>query len=188
MVRFRPLAVSTRLLASPTIGLGARVRSSGVAPAPSPDSVPDVRRDLVDGLSANGAFSSDEKIELCGDLDACSPCFAARAAGRFGARKGGSESAAETGALSSRRCHGSSGTRLGRIRPLGCDAATTDEPSICCDANAAAAARCGSGSNAAFEGWVSDDIPFWFEVVASLGRRRTSTVNDGTARLNVVLA
>jgi hypothetical protein len=30
--------------------------------------------------------------------------------------------------------------------------------------------------------------PSGFEVVASLGRRRTSTVNEGTARLNVVLA
>src|SRR5271166_6857075 len=36
-------------------------------------------------------------------------------------------------------------------------------------------------------GLVSDDRTFGLEVVASLDRRRTSTVNDGTARLNVVL-
>jgi hypothetical protein len=144
---------------------------------------------LLDDLSANGAFSSDEKLELHGDLDACSPCFAARTDGRFGTRGGGSDSAVDTRASSHRRSRGSSGTRLGRIRPVGRDVATsTGEGSVFCASNAAAAARCDSGSNAVFEGWVSDDCAFWFEVVASLGRRRTSTVNDGTARLNVVLA
>ena len=44
-----------------------------------------------------------------------------------------------------------------------------------------------SRSNAACGGLVSDDCKFGLGVVASLGRRRTSTVNDGTARLNVVL-
>jgi hypothetical protein len=38
------------------------------------------------------------------------------------------------------------------------------------------------------EGLVSDDCTSGFEVVASLGRRRTSTVNEGIPRLNVVLA
>ena len=142
---------------------------------------------MLDDLSANGAFSSDEKLELHGDLDACSPCFAARTDGRFGTR--GGNSAVDTRASSHRRSRGSSGTRLGRIRPVGRDVATsTGEGSVFCASNAAAAARCDSGSNAVFEGWVSDDCAFWFEVVASLGRRRTSTVNEGTARLNVVLA
>jgi hypothetical protein len=144
---------------------------------------------LVDDLSNNGAFSSDEKLDLHGDLAACSPCFAARTDGRFGTRGGGSDSAVDTRASSRRRSRGSSGTRLGRIRPVGRDVATsTGEGSVFCASNAAAAARCDSGSNAAFEGWVSDDCAFGFEVVASLGRRRTSTVNDGTTRLNVALA
>ena len=34
---------------------------------------------------------------------------------------------------------------------------------------------------------VSDNCKSWLELVASLGRRRTSTVNDGTARLNEAL-
>jgi hypothetical protein len=53
--------------------------------------------------------------------------------------------------------------------------------------NAPAAARCDSLSNATCGDLVSEDCTFGLEVVASLDRRRTSTVNDGTARLNVVL-
>ena len=95
----------------------------------------------------------------------------------------GSKSAADTGASSYRRCRCSSGRRLGRIRRVGSDAATsTGERSIFFAPNAAAAARCDSRSNAACGRLVSDDCASGFEVVASLGRRRTSTVNEGTAQ------
>ena len=93
------------------------------------------------------------------------------------------------GTSSSKRCCGSRGTRLGRIRPVGCDAATstTGKRFAPCAPNAATAARCDARSNAAGAGLVADDGAFGFEVVASLGRRRTSTVNEGTTRLNLVL-
>jgi hypothetical protein len=55
-------------------------------------------------------------------------------------------------------------------------------------ANAAAATRCDSRSNAACGGLVSGDCASGFDAAASLGRPRTSIVNEGTARLNVVLA
>ena len=143
---------------------------------------------MVDNLSpANGGFLSDENLGFRGDLDAWSPCFRARTDGRFGVREGRSESVAGTGASSSRRCRGSSGTRLGRIRPRGRDGApSTGERSIFAP-NAAAAAPDDSRSNAACAGLVSDDCTSGFEVVASLGRRRTSTVNEGIARLTIVL-
>jgi hypothetical protein len=54
--------------------------------------------------------------------------------------------------------------------------------------NTAAAARSDARSNPAGADLVSDDCTSGFEVVASLGRRRTSTVNEGIARLNIVLA
>jgi hypothetical protein len=41
----------------------------GEAPAPSSDGTLAVRRDLVDSLSANGAFASDEKLEFRGNVD-----------------------------------------------------------------------------------------------------------------------
>ena len=44
-----------------------------------------------------------------------------------------------------------------------------------------------SRSNATCGGFVSEDCTFGLDVAASLERRRTSIVNDGTARLNVVL-
>ena len=44
-----------------------------------------------------------------------------------------------------------------------------------------------SRSNATCGGFVSEDCTFGLDVAASLDRRRTSIVNDGTARLNVVL-
>lgn len=121
-------------------------------------------------------------------MDACSHCRCARTDGRSGVREGGSRSAASAGASSSRRCRSSSGSRLGRIRPLGCNAATsTGEASSFLAPNVAAAARCDALLNAACGGLVSDNCASGLAVVASLGRRRTSTVNEGTARLNVVL-
>ena len=102
--------------------------------------------------------------------------------GRFGAREGGSDSAAVGAA-----CSDSSGTRLGRIRPLGGDAAATGDGSTFLASKAAAATRYDSRSNPACRDLISDDCTCGFEVIASLGRRRTSTVKEGTARLNVVL-
>ena len=82
----------------------------------------------------------------------------------------------------------SSGTRLGRIRPFGVDAtATGGDGSTFFASNAGAATQCDARSNPACGDLVSDDCASGFDVVASLGRRRTSTVNEGTARLNVVL-
>ena len=103
------------------------------------------------------------------------------------AREGGADSAGVGAASRSVRRNGSSGTRLGRIRPFGDDATSTGDGSTSFASKAAAATRCGSRSNPACGDLVSDDCASGFEVVASLGRRRTSTVNEGTARLNVVL-
>jgi hypothetical protein len=66
----RPLPLSAKPRESPPIGLGAPVGSLGVAPGSSLDYTLDVRGDLVDDLSDKGAFSSDEKLEFRGDLDA----------------------------------------------------------------------------------------------------------------------
>ena len=81
----------------------------------------------------------------------------------------------------------SSGTRLGRIRPFGVDATSTRDGSAFLARNGAAEARCGSRSNRACVDLVSDDCASGFDAVASLGRRRTSTMNEGTARLTVFL-
>jgi hypothetical protein len=142
---------------------------------------------LVDSLSANGACSSDEKLEFRGDFDACSFLFDVRTAGRFGGREGGSESAADTGASSS-RCRGSSGTRLGRIRPFEADATATGDGSAFCAPDVAAATGGDSRLSPARGGLLSRDSASGLNVVARLDRRRTSTVNEGNARLNVVLA
>jgi hypothetical protein len=107
--------------------------------------------------------------------------------GRFGAREGGADSAGVGAASRSRRRSDSSETRLGRIRPFGGDATSTGDGSAFLAPNAAADARRHSRSNPACGDLVSDDSASGFELVASLGRRRTSTVNEGTARLNVVL-
>ena len=88
--------------------------------------------------------------------------------------------------LGSRRLSGSAATRLGRIRPFGAEASTGDWAAFFAPI-AAASARCDSRSNAAGGGLVSSDCTVGLEAAASLGRRRTSTVNDGTMRLNVVL-
>ena len=106
---------------------------------------------------------------------------------RFGAREGGSNSAVVSAESRSGRRNDSSGTRLGRIRPLGDDSTSTGDGSTFFASKAAAATRCDSRSNPACGDLVSDNCTCGFEVIASLGRRRTSTVNEGTARLNVVL-
>ena len=85
------------------------------------------------------------------------------------------------------RSNDSSGTRLGRIRPFGVDATSIGDGSTSLAPNAAAKGRCDARSNPASGDLVSDDCASGFGAVASLGRRRTSTVNEGTARLNVVL-
>jgi len=132
---------------------------------------------------------ADETFEFRGDLDVWSLPFNVRTDGRFGAREGGANSAADTGASGSGRHNDSSGTRLGRIWPLGDDAATsTGDGSTFFASSAAAATRCDSRSNTPGGRLVSDDCASGLNVVASLGRRRTSTVNEGTARLNDVLA
>jgi hypothetical protein len=61
MVRLRPFALSPTPPESPTTWPGAVVANLSDTPAPSSD--------LVDDLSANGAFSSDEKLEFRGNLD-----------------------------------------------------------------------------------------------------------------------
>jgi hypothetical protein len=142
---------------------------------------------LVDDLSANSAFSSDEKLEFRGNFDACPLPFDVRTDGRFGTRERGADSAGVGAASRSMRRNDSSRTRLGRIRPLGVDDTPTRDGSAASMPNAAAKARCDPRS-AACGGLVSDDCASGFDAVASLGRRRTSTVNEGTARLNVVLA
>ena len=70
MVRFRPFALSAGPRESPTTWLGAVIAMLVEAPTPSSDCTRDVRRDAVDDLSANGAFSSDEKLEFRGILGA----------------------------------------------------------------------------------------------------------------------
>jgi len=113
--------------------------------------------------------------------------FNFRTNGRFGAREGGSDSAVVSAASRSGRRKGSSGTRLGRIRPFGDDATSVGDGSAFFTPNAAAKARSNSRSNPACGDLDSDDCASEIDVAASLGRRRTSTVNEGTARLNVVL-
>jgi hypothetical protein len=142
---------------------------------------------VVDVLSATGAFSSDDNLECGGNFDARSLPFDVRAGGRFGACEGGSNSAVVSAASRSVRRNDSSGTRLGRIRPFGDDATSVGDGSAFFASKAAAATPCDARSNPACGNLVSDDCASGFDVVASLGRRRTSTVNKGTARLNVVL-
>ena len=73
------------------------------------------------------------------------------------------------------------------MRPFGDDATSVGGGSACFAANAVAATRCDARSNPARGDWISDDGASGFDLVARFGRRRTSTVNEGTARLNVVL-
>jgi len=162
----------------PTTWLCSVVASLSETLAPSSDFTLNVWRDAVDNLSANGALSPDEKVEF----DVWSLPFDARADGRFGAREGGSDSAVVSATSRSGRRNGSSGTRLGRIRPFGDDTTSVGDGSTFFTPDAAAEARCDSRSNAPCGGLVSDDCAFGFDE-ASLGRRRTSTVNEGTARL-----
>ena len=74
------------------------------------------------------------------------------------------------------------------MRHLGCDGATSTGELSMFAPNAAAAARCDARSNAACGGLLWDGCAPGFEVIGSLGRRRTSTVNEGTARLIVLVA
>jgi hypothetical protein len=106
---------------------------------------------------------------------------------RFGAHEGESNSAVVSAASRSGRRNDSSGTRLGRIRPFGDHATSTGDGSTFFASNAAAATRCDARSNPACGDLASDDCASGFDAVARLGRRRTSTVNEGTARLNVAL-
>ena len=62
-------ALSARPPESPTTCLGAVVGSLGETPAPSSDGTLAVWCDVVDTLSANGAFSSDETPEFRGNFD-----------------------------------------------------------------------------------------------------------------------
>ena len=98
--------------------------------------------------------------------------------------EGGADSASVGAASRSIRRNGSSGTRQGRIRPLGADATSTGDGSTSAP-NATAEAPCDFRSNSACGDPVSDDGARGPNVVASLGRHRISTVNEGTARLNV---
>ena len=73
------------------------------------------------------------------------------------------------------------------MRPFGVDAATVGDGSTFFVSNAGAATQCDARSNPARGDLASDNGPSGFDVVARFGRRRTSTVNEGTARLNVIL-
>ena len=73
------------------------------------------------------------------------------------------------------------------MRPGAEDATSGGDGSTCFASNAAAKGRCDARSNPACGDLVSDDRASGFDVVARFGRRRTSTVNEGTARLNVLL-
>ena len=142
---------------------------------------------MADNRSPSGMLSADEH-PVRGGLDVWALPFRGRTDGRLSGIEVGPDSAADKEASRSRRPSGLSATRLGRIRPFGYDAATsTSGCSTFFASNAAAAARWDSRSKAAREGLVSDDCTLGLEGVGSLGRRRTSTMNGGTARLNVVL-
>jgi len=105
---------------------------------------------------------------------------------RFVAR--GVSSGSSTESPRSERVAASSTTRLGRIRPLGgAGAASARGRSGSFDSNTASAARCVSRSNADRTGAVSNRRPFALELEERLGCRRTSTVNEGVLRLNLVL-
>jgi len=161
------------------------VGSLGGTPIPSSERALLGWRDAVDNSSASGMLAGEDS-ELRGGLNVWALSFIGRTDGRFGALEVGSDSVADNAASRSRRASGSSATRLGRIRPFG--AGTSREGwSVFFAPIAAASAGCDSGSNATGGGLVSSDRTFGLEVAASLGRRRTSTVNDGTVRLNVVL-
>ena len=180
-------ALSVRPRVSPTPCLGARVRSFGEAPALSSDCMRDIRRDAVNNPSApstTGSLSSRETLEFRGNFDAWSFLFDVRTDDGLGAGEGGADSASVGAASRSTRRNGSSGTRLGRIRPLGADATSTGDGSTS-PPNATAEAPCDFRSNPTCGDLVSDDGARGPNVVASLGRRRISTVNEGTARLNV---
>ena len=112
--------------------------------------------------------------------------FTSRTDGRFGAVEAGIDSVADNEASRSGRLSGSSATRLGRIRPFGAETSTGGWAAFFAPI-AAASAGCDSRSNAAGGLFVSSDCTVGLEAAASLGRRRTSTVNDGTMRLNVAL-
>ena len=68
------------------------------------------------------AVRSDEASELRGALDVCSLSFRARTNGAFRARDFGFDVAVDNSPWS-RPTGGISGTRLSRIRRVGCDAA-----------------------------------------------------------------
>ena len=67
---------------------------------PSSDYTRDVRQDLADGLLANGAFSSDEKLEFAA-IWRLDPLALAPASQDVALANGGSEFAADTGASTS---------------------------------------------------------------------------------------
>ncbi len=162
-IRFA-FALSARPREFPTTCLGARVGSFGEAPALSSDCTRDIRRDAVNSPSApsaTGSLSSRETLEFRGNFDAWSFLFDVRTDdGRtddgLGAGEGGADSASVRAASRSIRRNGSSGTRLGRIRPFGADATSTGDGSTSAP-NATAEAPCDFRSNPACGDLVSDD-------------------------------
>lgn len=117
----------------------------------------------------------------------CRGNFDVRIGGRFGAREGGSDFVGVGAASRRRQRNDLSGTRLGRMRPFGDDATSVGDGTAFSASNAGAATRCDARSNPARGDLASDNCASGFDVVGRLGRRRTSTVNEGTACLNVVL-
>ena len=85
------------------------------------------------------------------------------------------------------RRNDSSGTRLGRIWPFRDDATSVGDRSAFFASNAGAATWCDARSKPAPGDLASDNCASGFDVVARFSRRRTSTVNEGTACLKVFL-
>ena len=159
--------------------LGETPRSSDCALA--------VWSNVVDALSADGAFSSDEnpRFRAIWMLDPFA--LAAAPAVALAPAKVGQTLwvlLRRLGACTVRTCRGRDSEGF---RPFGVDATSTRDGSAFLARNGAAEARCGSRSNRACVDLVSDDCASGFDAVASLGRRRTSTMNEGTARLTVFL-
>ena len=147
----------------------------------------DAPADVIDNVSVADGLSAKVITGSSVDLVGCFRCLGAAAQGHFGAREDDSDSAPVRRTSLIGRRSGSSGTRLGRIRPFGADAASVVDGSTSLAPNAEAATRCASRSNPVCGDLDSGIWALGVAWPATLGRRRTSTVNVGTLRLNVVL-
>ncbi len=115
--------------------------------------------------------------------------FLLRSAGNFESSTIASGSDPGDDSSRRRRVRDSSATRLGRIRPFGCEAAAeATTPSRGLVPKAASATRCRSLSNADRGGSVAKGRGSGFGALVRLDCRRTSTVKFGAERFNSVPA